>query len=1174
MHCLRTIFLLTILLIAACQDQINVDPATAREMISHRNLGLAYLEEGKPGEAVSEFQKLIEVAPHEPLGYANLGLAYLRLGKVEEATALLEKANGLSAEHPGIALLLAKVYDSSSRENEASELLEIALAANPEHVRTLYQLSRYYERSAEEQLVARSRAYLAQVVSAVPANIAARMQLVDQLLRAGEHAEALGHSETLRQILAVFPENAEALFLKSIDAMRNGDAAAAAVPARGFLNIMKPTTAYQAAINELLGKGGAIAGTPIQRFVFPVSTGQGGEKGLPNGVRFTDVTSGSGLQLAELVEGATGYPVFAAGDIDNDSDMDLFLARPSDNETSSSVTLLRNDGGEFNPFSDKLPEIKSAVILAATFADIDNDGKLDLVILTASGIRIFRNSAEDGFEDVSARADLNFKIESGDLAIADFDLEGDLDIFVSGDIGNRLYRNNLDGSFLDISDETGIGDADIDIKGQHTIFGDFDDDGDTDLLVANGVGRTAAFSNLRSSFFNETGDVGGFEGGAAAKVIASGDYNNDGYLDIFLGGDSHAAFYLNRGDGSFEADSAANEMLSPSTTIRHASFLDFDNDGYLDLLIGTAKEEAASLVLFYNAGDGKFMDASSLLPETDFTAAASLPLDFDSDGDLDLLLSTSGNQLRLLRNDGGNLNNSVTVRLAGLRTGSGKNNAFGIGSKVELKAGNLVQVRTMETPVAHFGIGDQEQADLVRVVWTNGVAQNHFRPEAVQTVMESQILKGSCPYLYAWNGKQFEFVTDVMWTSALGMPLGINGGERGYAFANSSRDYFKIPGQALQPKNGLYQLRFTSELWETSYLDELQLLTVDHPKDTEIYINEAFGPPPFPPLRVYSVRESHSPISAVTGSGKDVLKELQVQDGMYVNEMTPIDFQGIMQPHELILDPGPITQSDSLFLFLQGWIFPSDASINMNTAQSQRIRSQAPVIDVKDKSGNWVTAIPWFGFPRGKNKTVVVDLSGVFRSDDRRIRIRTNMQIYWDRAFFADEVNGPIHITSLDPGSANLAFRGYSRQHRSTPYSPHIPDYQDVSTGQKWRDLTGHYTRYGDVKPLLSDAENKYVIMNAGDEIQLQFPVADAPALADGWRRDFLLLSDGWVKDGDLNTAYGQTVAPLPFHGMSGYPLAEGEQYPQTDELKSYQRTFNTREVTTEAFRRELFDLR
>jgi hypothetical protein len=545
--------------------------------------------------------------------------------------------------------------------------------------------------------------------------------------------------------------------------------------------------------------------------------------------------------------------------------------------------------------------------------------------------------------------------------------------------------------------------------------------------------------------------------------------------------------------------------------------------------------------------------------------------DYDNDGDLDIFMSSSHGEIHLLRNDGVNINNILNIRLAVLSTGSSKNNYFGIGAKVEVKAGDLYQMRYMDQPTAHFGLGNRDGADVVRVLWSNGVPQNRFKPERNQTIVETQILKGSCPYLYAWNGSEYTFVTDVLWPSALGMPLGIMAGEPLYAFPNSTDEYLMMHGEKVLARDGKYTLQFTTELWESPYLDNINLVVLDHPESVDVYINETFIPPPYPPFRIYSVANKHLPLSAMDQLGNDLRNTVLDQDQEYTMHLTPATYQGITELHDLILDFGELDHADSIFLFLQGWLFPTDASINVNISQASVTSLIFPQLQVVDRHGNWKTVIDNLGFPKGKNKTMIVDLTERFIAADYRVRIRTNMQIYWDHIFIATDVtNNDLAVVSLQPISADLHYRGFSTVSRKDFNSPHLPDYYNITMGQKWRDLTGTYTRYGDVLPLLLESDSKYVIMNAGDEISLEFIAADLPDLPENWRRDFLFYNDGWLKDGDLNTAHGQTVEPLPFHGMTAYPYGPDDAYPENKDFKDYMSTYNTRQIKTETFKQFL----
>jgi hypothetical protein len=231
-----------------------------------------------------------------------------------------------------------------------------------------------------------------------------------------------------------------------------------------------------------------------------------------------------------------------------------------------------------------------------------------------------------------------------------------------------------------------------------------------------------------------------------------------------------------------------------------------------------------------------------------------------------------------------------------------------------------------------------------------------------------------------------------------------------------------------------------------------------------------------------------------------------------------------------------------------------------------------PVIEALNAQGKWEPIIHNLGFPMGKDKMLVADLSGKVNPADPRIRIRTNMQLHWDQIFFTQgEPDAEVRSHTLHPTAADLHYRGFSRPYRKGGrYGPHWFDYSEVSPEPKWRDLTGSYTRFGDVLPLLLEADDLYEIKNAGDETTIEFDASSLPELPQGWKRDFLIHSVGWVKDGDLNTAHGQEVEPLPFHEMSSYPYGPDESYPSDAEHVQYLKEYNTRMVDTREFARAL----
>jgi hypothetical protein len=173
------------------------------------------------------------------------------------------------------------------------------------------------------------------------------------------------------------------------------------------------------------------------------------------------------------------------------------------------------------------------------------------------------------------------------------------------------------------------------------------------------------------------------------------------------------------------------------------------------------------------------------------------------------------------------------------------------------------------------------------------------------------------------------------------------------------------------------------------------------------------------------------------------------------------------------------------------------------------------------------------------------------------------MQIYWDQAFVARSLaQSPTKVTTLAPQSANLHSRGYSRMYRKGGrYGPYWFAYDDVTKQSPWRPIEGDFTRFGDVLPLLGKSDDMYIIMAPGDETTIEFDAGSADSLPAGWKRDFLLYTDGWIKDSDLNTAHGTTVGPLPFHAAKSYPLVPGDSYPTDAVRVRYLKEYNTRTV-------------
>jgi hypothetical protein len=446
----------------------------------------------------------------------------------------------------------------------------------------------------------------------------------------------------------------------------------------------------------------------------------------------------------------------------------------------------------------------------------------------------------------------------------------------------------------------------------------------------------------------------------------------------------------------------------------------------------------------------------------------------------------------------------------------------------------------------------------VRVLWPAGIVQSETEIAKDKPLLLTELDRkpSSCPYLYTWNGERFEFVTDFL-----------GGGEMGHLDAPGifnmpdPDEYVRIRGDQLRERNGRYELRVTNELEEALFVDKVQLISVAHPQDVEVFPNEGLTVPP-QPFRIYSTRDARPPVAAVDEHGHDVLSRIARLDRQYPDDFKLHGIRGYADEHELTLklDAAP---SARVQLVLTGWTDYAWSSDNLAASQSGK-SLQLPALQVKDKQGRWQTIIENVGIPVGRPQTVVVDLTGKFLSVSRDVRIVTNMRIYWDQ-ILVDTSGGdfPLRLTRLDPSVAELRWRGFSLEHSPDGRQPLTYDFKQVSFTSPWKVMTGRYTREGDVRELLVSSDDMFVISRPGDELVLSFAANKLPPLPEGWTRTFLLYADGFSKEMDINSASPDQVGPLPFHGMSRYPYQWPERYPLTETRRKYLETYNTRVVTS-----------
>jgi hypothetical protein len=547
--------------------------------------------------------------------------------------------------------------------------------------------------------------------------------------------------------------------------------------------------------------------------------------------------------------------------------------------------------------------------------------------------------------------------------------------------------------------------------------------------------------------------------------------------------------------------------------------------------------------------------------------------DLRGTGRLDLLaLDQSGKPQRLI-NSGKKNYHWQNVRPQATQDkaeGDNRINSFGIGGEIELRTGTQVVKQPIDAPVVHFGLGERDRADVTRIVWPNGTFQAEFKTEIDKAVLAVQRLKGSCPFLFAFDGQGIAFVSDFMWSTPLGMY--INASDKG-GFLQTT-DWVKIPGEMLARRADKYEIRVNANLWETHFFDHLALIAVDHPADTEMLVDERFFMEPSEPA--FQLMEPPRAVAEARDHlGQDAWQEISAVDGVHLDRCGRGVYQGLTQDHWVEVDLGPnAPDAGPLWLVARGWVHPTDSSINYALGQGRHDAPRALTLEVPDGQGGWRVARDRLGFPAGKNKTMLIRLDGLAGGTQvpHRFRLRTNMEIYWDWIAYArPRDDAPHEHRQLSPEKAELHHRGIVAMTQANRSSPELPDYDRlVATGQHWRDLIGYHTRHGDIRELLESVDDRYAILTAGDEVVLDFAApADPPP---GWKRDFVWVSDGWVKDGDYNTRFGKTVLPLPAHDLDNYvtPPTDLESDPVYRRHRADWDTYHTRYVTPHSFEQGL----
>ena len=1092
----------------------NFDAAVAADpkfSLARLNRAIALLNLQRVDEAKSLFDEIVKADPKNPTAWYNLGLLYKNNGDVEKAVDSFRHVTEIDANDADTWYFLGSAHLQARQYADAIASFEHAIRLNPTHASAWFGLSRAYQQSGDG---AKAREHLARFQQITQTKVGTPMSLAYG--EQGKYSRVVESSAVAEHVPAAIP------------------------------------------------------------------------------VRFVAVSEQAGLVSHSAGDSASMASFLGPGacflDYDGDGQMDLFLA---DSGPAGGMTLYHNLGsGKFEDVTHKAGLDPSLHGIGCTAGDYDNDDSVDLAISLKDRVLLLHNEKNGTFKDASEAAGIKSdSFASGlnvGLTFVDYDHDGDIDLYVSrysadalfdprkSALGgpsakvagaNLMFRNNGNGTFAEVTNDLalqGIGPSFA------AVGSDANNDRAVDLVTtAWHVGAPTIYENPREGKF-----VAHEPWAAAIPAPAVGiavlDFDKDGWMDLAFTHWGSPAITLWRNREGQGQKATFEPVALPTTNWVRAwgvAALDYDNDGWIDLAaVGETADGRGEVKIFRNLGSEGFRDVTAEVGLDKITLKdprALLTADYDNDGGTDLLITQNHGPAVLLRNEGGNKNHWLGLGFHGLN-----DNRSGIGTKVEVFAGANRQKWEIagssgylgqSSTVITAGLGASNEADIVRMLWPTGVLQDEIEVAGGKEQVFTEIDRrgSSCPTLFVWDGTRYRLIADVLGAGVLGH--WVAPGERNIPRA---AEYVKLDRDAIQLRGGKLSFRLMEPMEEVVYLDRVRLLAVDHPASIEVYPNEFFAAnPPYPAFKVLTSRQAKPPAGVWDDRGHDLLPDLLAHK--YVGDFELLPFKGFTKPHSLELDlDGKYDGTAALRLLLHGEIEYFTAT-GMYAASQAGVQATSPYVEAQNAQGKWVKVIDDMGFPAGLPRTMVAELTGKLPAGTRRIRIWTNLQIYWDSILVDRTAQSPnaATIRPVKLGHANLEFHGYPRQTEGVPAGNVQYVYDDVSATGPYARQAGTYTRYGDVLPLLTGFDDRFTVFGSGEEVALEFDPASLPAVRSGWTRDYFFLANGYEKDMDFYAAEGSTVEPLPFRSMNTYPYP-GKNYPLTPANVESMLLYNTRHLS------------
>ncbi len=1111
---MRRIVAWPLVLMAATAAMATAQAHYDAEAIRLNNRGVALMGQQFTERAADAFAQAFRKDPKLVQAEVNEGIALLTLERLDEATKAFRQALALDPTSAQAWYNLGLAQHAGNELDQALTSFEQAVKLDPKDADSWYFEGDCYQ----------------------------EMQQFDQAIA------------TFKKALAVNPLHASAEFALARSLQRTGHTVEARAHFARFQHLT--STRISSAIGLSYGEQGRYStATPVEE---------------PETIQHAMIPVRLVAQPMVSVTSASAFTTTGGAcmmDVTGSGNMDIVLMQSG----TQAIRVLHNrGGGSFEELDAATTGLKAGGhAQSCAVGDYDGDGLNDLAVALDDRVLLFRNLGRGQFKDVTAESGLVPRNRPTGITFVDYDHDGDLDLLLTGaplepgGESNVLWRNNGNGTFTEQTAPTGLGGSGTT---EAAILTDFNNDRAVDLAVTGDGPSPLIYVNPREGKY-PTQPLYGDVKLPPTVGIAVLDYNKDGWMDIAVTHAGTPGLTLWRNvEGP---DHIGRRFERVELPLRGAlrgwglTPIDIDNDGWVDLAAIVETRNGPALHVFRNRGDGSFEDVSHVLGVDSVRLQSPRGLiaaDVDGDGAPDLIVTQENAPPVLLRNVGANKNHFVRLDLTGLA-----DNKTALGVKVEIFANGLWQkwelpgasgYRAQAPSQILVGLGQAPGVDLLRILWPTGVLQDEIDLPRQQVIAmkEADRRGSSCPVLFAWDGHKYKFVTDVIGAAVVG-----------HWFTPSRRntpnpgEWVKIDGANVVPVNGNVSVRFMEPMEEVNYIDQLRLVAVDHPESVEVNPDERFlDDPPFASGRVVASAGLRPPAGAWDGEGRDVLEQLSRRDHVFASGFKALPYDGFANLHALTLDLGEIEANAPLRLLMTGYVNYFSAT-SLYAAWQAGLKEIPPYVEAELPDGTWRRIEGDAGFPAGLERTIVVDLSGKLPAGTRRIRLMTNLQVYWDQVLIDQNADAGAPTAELPLASAALHFRGYPKQIEGASPGDLDYDYNLVSLSGPFQRERGNYTHFGDVTPLLKSIDDRFVIFGSGEEIAAEFDAAKLPALPAHWKRDYFFYANGFVKDMDWWDGSPFTVAQMPYHGMTTYPYPKKEKYPDDADSLDYQLNWNDR---------------